>query len=200
MKHTRRILAATLAYVTLVALWPRRDFTGLGVLAAVLVGAGFGLGVSWRHVAKGVARVEIFVLGVAGLAVFQRGGAWIAASLLLKAHLCVAAMMVMAQCVPRANFLDALRGWGMPDSLLMPLALMERYHGVLGREWQRLLGARRSRTFVGRGWRGFPLAECLGALLARSLARAERIAGAMRARGWGDNHFDSTRLDNKGKT
>ena len=73
----------------------------------------------------------------------------------------------------------------MPEVLLLPLALMERYRGVLGREWQRLWGARRARTFVSRGGRWRAPAECLGALLARSLARAERIAGAMMARGWG---------------
>ena len=174
----------TLAYVLAVALWPRGEWAGLGVMAALLAGAGTGLGARWRGVARGMARVEVFMLCVAGMAVFQRGGPWIALNLLAKAHLCVAAMVVLRQFVSNAEFLDVLGAWGMPRMIVLPMALMERYRGVLGREWRRLRGARQSRTFVDRGWRGFPLADGLGALLARSLARAERIAGAMQARGW----------------
>ena len=178
-------VSLTSFYVLLVALWPRGEWLGLGMLAAVLAGAGCGLGVRWGRLFRQMARMEIFVLGVAALAVFQPGGVWLALNMLVKAHVCVGAMLMLGQFVPFGAFLGVLKGWGMPEVLLLPLALMERYRGVLGREWVRLWGARRSRTFVSRGWRGTPLAECLGALLARSLARAERIAGAMMARGWG---------------
>ncbi len=184
MRRVKWGVGLTLGYVVVVALWPKGEWVGLAVLSGVLAGIGTGLGVGWGRVAREMGKAEVFVLGVAALAVFQRGGVWIALMLLAKAHICVAAMAVMGQFVSFGMFLEVLKGWGLPEVMVLPLALMERYRGVLGREWQRLWGARRSRTFVARGWRGFPLAECLGALLARSLQRAERIAAALVARGW----------------
>ena len=183
-KANTAAIVVTLCFVLAAALWPRGEWVGLGVMAGMLLGAGCGLQVGWGSVLKKMARVEIFMLGVAGLAVFQPGGVWLALNLLAKAHICVAAMLVMGRFVSFGEFLDVLKSWRLPAPLVMSIAMMERYRGVLGREWQRLRGARQSRTFENRGWRGFPLADCLGALLARSLARAERIGGAMMARGW----------------
>ena len=179
-----KIILTSLAFVVTVALWPRGEWLGLAFLTCVLAGAGCGMNTHWGRVARAVLRVEIFMLGIAGFAVFQKGGVWLALNLLAKANLCVAAMSVMGQRVAFMKFLDTLRGWGAPDAMLLPMALLERYRGVLGREWQRLRGARQSRTFAERGWRGRAVVDCLGALLARSLSRAERIAGAMQARGW----------------
>ena len=184
-RKTQYAVALTLAYVLFAALWPRGEWVGLCVLAALLAGAGCGLGARWREVAREMGRVEVFALGVAAMALFQKGGMWIALEILAKAHMCVAAMAVMGRFVSFAAFLGVLKAWGFPETMLLPLALMERYRGVLAREWRRLWGARQSRTFAPRGWRGLPLADTLGALLARSLARAERIAAAMFARGWG---------------
>ena len=186
MRNSRANFAVgfTLAFVIIAGVWPRGEWFGLAIFAALLAGAGCGLGVRWKKLARDVARMEIFVLGVALLSVFQPRGLWVALELLLKAHICVCAMAMLGQFVSFAHFLNVLRGWGLPEIFLMPIALMERYRSVLGKEWQRLSGARKSRTFVSRRWNWGLLADGLGALLARSLARAERIAGAMRARGW----------------
>ena len=179
------LILITLIYVITAALWPRGGWLGLALLAVLLAGVVAGLGLGWRRLAKEMAKVEVFVLGIAVLAVLQPGGLWIAAELLVKAHLCATAMVVLGCLVPFDLFMDVLRRRGVPDGVLMPLALMDRYRGVLTREWRRLWGARQSRTFATRGWRGKMPVDCLGALLARCLARAERIAGAMMSRGWG---------------
>ena len=105
-------VALTLSFVILVALWPRGEWLGLGMLAAVLVGAGCGLGARWGRLLRQMARMEIFVLGVAALAVFQPGGVWLALNMLVKAHVCVGAMLLLGQFVSFGAFLGVLKGWG----------------------------------------------------------------------------------------
>ena len=78
-----------------------------------------------------------------------------------------------------------LKAARVPALLVTTLSLMYRYMFVLLDEGQRMRRARLSRTFTGRrarSWRA--RASVLGQLFIRSSERAERIYGAMCARGW----------------
>jgi cobalt/nickel transport system permease protein len=81
--------------------------------------------------------------------------------------------------------LAGLRGLSVPVMLVSTLQFMERYRHVLMEELHRMATARRARTFGRRGGLGWGLLTGLiGMLFLRTLERAERVHGAMLARGW----------------
>jgi cobalt/nickel transport system permease protein len=132
-----------------------------------------------------LALLEPLAAGVAILSAFQPGGGRIALAILVRSTLCLATMVLLTSTTPFAELLRALRALGVPDLLVTVLALMYRYLYVLVDEAERMLRARRSRTFTGRrthAWES--LATLVGQLFVRSTERAERIYAAMCARGW----------------
>ncbi len=69
--------------------------------------------------------------------------------------------------------------------LVATLQFMERYRHVLIDELDRMATARRARTFDRRGALAWSLLTGLiGMLFLRTFERAERVHGAMVARGW----------------
>ena len=80
----------------------------------------------------------------------------------------------------------ALARLGVPDKLVHLLMLTVRYIDVLERELARSRRALRARAFISRAdrhtWR--TLGWLIGMLLVRSAERAERVAAAMRCRGF----------------
>jgi cobalt/nickel transport system permease protein len=74
---------------------------------------------------------------------------------------------------------------GVPPLLVATLQFMDRYRHVLLDELDRMATARRARTFRRR--RALPwalLGGLIGMLFLRTFERAERVHGAMLARGW----------------
>jgi cobalt/nickel transport system permease protein len=113
-------------------------------------------------------------------------GVWVvAASILIKNSLALLIMLVLAATTPFQKLLVALRKLGVPPVLVATLQFMDRYRHVLMDELERMSIARRARTFD----RGSSLAWSLltgmvGMLFLRTFERAERVHGAMVARGW----------------
>ena len=94
-------------------------------------------------------------------------------------------MVLLANTTPFAELLRVLKAARVPALLVTTLSLMYRYLFVLLDESQRMRRARLSRTFTGRQARSWRTrASVLGQLFIRSGERAERIYGAMCARGW----------------
>lgn len=92
---------------------------------------------------------------------------------------------------PFAEILAALRAWGLPKLLVAVVGLTWRYLFVLVDEAQRLMRARAARSGRaggGRGgsvaWRARVTGGMAGNLMLRGTERAERIYGAMSARGY----------------
>jgi cobalt/nickel transport system permease protein len=88
--------------------------------------------------------------------------------------------------MPFDQLLVTLRKLRVPAILVATLAFMYRYVYVLWDELDRMRTARRARSF-GSGsllMRWKTSAQLIGMLLVRSMARAERVHGAMCARGW----------------
>jgi cobalt/nickel transport system permease protein len=115
----------------------------------------------------------------------RSGLAVVAASILIKNALALLAMLVLAGTTPFPTLLVALRRLGVPPILVATLQFMDRYRHVLLDELDRMAIARRARTFRRR--RALPwslLGGLIGMLFLRTFERAERVHGAMLARGW----------------
>jgi cobalt/nickel transport system permease protein len=109
----------------------------------------------------------------------------VAISLLAKSSLALLTILVLASVTAFPKLLAGLRQLGMPRLLVATLQLMDRYRHVLSDELERMATARRARTFdrrAGLSWG--VLAGMIAMLLLRTLERAERVHGAMVARGW----------------
>jgi cobalt/nickel transport system permease protein len=113
-------------------------------------------------------------------------GLWVViATILVKNSMALVTMLVLAGTTPFARLLAALRKLGVPAVLVATLQFMDRYRHVLVDELDHMSTARRARTFD----RGDSLAwglltGLIGLLFLRTFERAERVHGAMVARGW----------------
>jgi cobalt/nickel transport system permease protein len=178
-------LIAAMATVVALLLVPAGEWAGM-LVAAVLLLAVAGLsGIPWRFLIRRLALLELFVLGVAMMALFQPGGWRLFLFLITKCTLCLMVMVLLSNTTPFAELLRALKAARMPGLLVTTLSLMYRYMFVLADETQRMRRARLGRTFTrgqSRAW--WMRATVVGQLFIRSSERAERIYGAMRARGW----------------
>lgn len=135
---------------------------------------------------KRVLLLEPFVLGVAALSLWQPHGGAMFWHAVARSTLCLGTLILLAATTPFSEIVRVLRAWRVPALLLTTLTLMDRYLFVLVEETGRMSRARASRTFVPRSrWAVWSeLAEMLGQLFVRSVARAERIYAGMCARGW----------------
>jgi cobalt/nickel transport system permease protein len=109
----------------------------------------------------------------------------VAATILIKNSMALFAILVLASVTPFPRLLGAMRRLGIPPVLVATLQFMDRYRHVLTNELARMATARRARTFDRR--RALPwtmLSAVVGILFLKSFERAERVHGAMIARGW----------------
>ena len=166
------------------ALWPVH-----GVLAVlVFVGHTFAripLSYLGRRLAFFLPMVLILSISVPLAAGFERG--WeIMWGILFRSTVAFLAVVWLVNVMPFDQLLVTLRRLHAPAVLVSMLAFMYRYSFVVWNELEKMQTARKARTFGRRrAWSGWKtLAQLLGMLLVRSLNRAERVYGAMRARGW----------------
>jgi cobalt/nickel transport system permease protein len=115
----------------------------------------------------------------------QAGLGVVVASILIKNGLALLTMLVLAGTTPFPKLLAAFRRLGVPPILVATLQFMDRYRHVLVHELDRMATARRARTFQrGRALPWTILGGLIGMLFLRTFERAERVHGAMLARGW----------------
>ncbi len=108
-----------------------------------------------------------------------------AASVALKAYACIALMSLLTATSKVHHLLWAMRSLGAPAALNLIASLMFRYMFLLRAEYQRMARARESRTCRPvRSGRYALYARQFALLFIRSWERAERIHGAMAARGF----------------
>ena len=167
-----------------VTYWP-----AYGVLAC-LVFAGHSIaGIPLGYI---VRRVLLFLPFIGAMAIslplsqgFDRG--WdLMLTILFRGLLAFLVSLWLVNVMPFEQLLVTLRRLKVPAVIVAILAFMYRYVFVVWDELDSLRLAWRTRSF-GRSslwFRWKTLAGLLGMLLIRSLNRAERIHGAMQARGW----------------
>ena len=178
-------LAATLAGIVVIVLLPRDAWAAHAVAAGMVLAIALACRVAPRYLLVRLLLLEPFAIGVALLALFSPGGWLLFASMLAKSSLCLALMVLLTVTTRFSDMLQVCWRLHVPPLLVTTLALMHRYLFVLADEMQRMLRARRSRSFTAdraATWRGS--AQVAGQLFIRSSERAERIYTAMCARGW----------------
>lgn len=112
-------------------------------------------------------------------------GGWLSlTSILLRAILTIAAALILIAVLGMHRLCAALDRLGVPRVLTTQLLLMHRYLVVLAGELGRMNLARELRSPALKTMPLSVYASLLGHLLLRTLARAERIYQAMRARGF----------------
>lgn len=117
------------------------------------------------------------------------------AAILFRSTLAFMAVLWLINVMPFEQLLVTLRSCRVPAVLIAMLAFMYRYSFVVWDEMGKMQTARKARTFRG----GFALhwksaIQLIGLLLIRAMGRAERVHGAMCARGW-DGRVRSLRGD-----
>ena len=158
--------------------------------AVLLVGVGHGLAkIPWNY---SIRRLAVFggllstlALSVPGAQAFQAG--WdIAATILVRGLLAFYTALWLVNVMPFDQLLATLKRLNVSAVLVAVLSFMYRYSFVLWDELDKMLTARRARTFrkpsVRQAWRSS--AYLIGMLVIRAMGRAERVHGAMCARGW----------------
>ena len=115
----------------------------------------------------------------------ELGIAFVLLTILAKNSLAFLAMLVLVNVTPFRKLLVAMRRLGMPVVLVSTLQFMYRYLHVLADELDRMIKARRSRTFRRSGRLDWGLlTNLIGVLFIRAFERGERVHGAMISRGW----------------
>ena len=182
-------IALTLAVVLAAALvspllWPVH-----GVLAVVVfIGhtlARIPLSYLARRLAFFLPMVLVLSISVPLASGFERG--WeIMWGILFRSSVAFLAVVWLVNVMPFDQLLVTLRRLRVPAVLVSMLAFMYRYSFVVWNELEKMQTARESRTFgrAGLRWKWKVASQLVGMLLIRSLNRAERVHGAMRARGW----------------
>jgi cobalt/nickel transport system permease protein len=178
-------LVLLLAFVLVVALSPPGNWRLYGAATVALAAVTAALRVPARAFLVRLLWLEPFALGIALMALAQDRGAVLFGSLVWRANLCLAAVLLLGLTTPFDGVLSALRSFRVPSLLVTTLALLQRYLFVLADEMHRMRRARKSRTFGGGRpvqWR--TLSSVVARLFVRSAERAERVHAAMCARGW----------------
>lgn len=185
------LLLIAAAVATPIRYWPVHASIALAVATAYAIAR-----IPWRYAAARLLVFLPFVLLLSLSAPFSRAltpgegirsaeGWYVMAAVLVYAMLSFAIMMLLVNTTPFNQLLVALGRLRVPKIFVATLAFMYRYVFVLLDELARMRRARAARRFADRRWSDWKVsAQMIGVLLVRSFERAERVYGAMRARGW----------------
>ncbi len=184
-------LVATLAYVVGVVATPIGAWRALAAEGLLLA---FVVGLSGAPVRELLRRWLGFLVLVGFLALMvaqahplraELGIATVVLAIVAKNSLAFLGMLSLVNVTPFRKLLVAMRRLGMPPALVATLQFMYRYLHVLTEELDRMVKARRSRTFRRSGRLDWGLLTGLiGILFLRAFERGERVHAAMLARGW----------------
>lgn len=157
-------------------------FTGVGILVFVTV---IVAQLPFGFLGRRLVTLSPLVVGVALVNAWQPAGHGDWRILALRSSLGLLTVTVVTHTTSFTDMVHVLRVARVPSLLVTTITLMHRYLHVLGDESNRMRRARASRTFARRR----PLewhtrASVVGQLFVRASERAERVYGAMRARGW----------------
>lgn len=178
-------MAATIALIFLILLFPLRwEWFHAGVWIGLIV-----VGVLSRIPLVGLIKrlkwlwLAIVVLSLGRL--WQPNGLYEFSSSVLKSSECLLTMSLLANTTRFVDILQVLTAIQTPKALVTTLSLMYRYLFVLTDEKNRMLRARKARSFQSGRWSAWKIqANIISHLFVRCVDRASRIHAAMCSRGW----------------
>ncbi|AGA25252.1 energy-coupling factor transporter transmembrane component T family protein [Singulisphaera acidiphila] len=184
-------LVVTLAYIIAVVATPIGWWRLLAAEGLVLA---FVIGLSGAPPRELLTRWLGFIVLVGFLALMvarahpsrkEFGIAAVMLTIVAKNSMAFLATLSLVNVTPFRKLLGGMRRLGMPAALVATLQFMYRYLHVLTEELDRMVKARRSRTFRRSGRLDWVLLTGLiGILFLRAFERGERVHAAMLARGW----------------
>lgn len=172
------------ALVTPLEHWPLLGLESLVAFSGLSL-AGVPLAYLRRRLALFIPMMVLLTISLPAAQGF-RGGWELQGTIVARSTIALLALLWLVNVLPFDELLVALRRWKFPPVLLATLSFTYRFLFVMWDEMERMQRARKVRSF-GRGGLGFRWAtrsRMLGMLLIRGLTRAERVYGAMCARGW----------------
>ncbi len=181
------IMAITVVVVGVsipVELWPIQGvLVGIVFMAHSL--ARIPLSYLLRRLALFLPMLFVISLALPASQGFQSG--WpIMMRILFRSTVAFLTVLWLINVMPFDQLLVTMSRLFVPKVFIAMLAFMYRYAFVLWDELEKMQVARRARTFSGGSllfrWKTF--AQMIGMLLIRAMTRAERVHGAMCARGW----------------
>lgn len=176
-------LPILLLFSIIVMASPMMPFSVAGLLGIALLIVAIMSRIPLRYLAQRLLRLELFVIGIAGLMLLRPDGGMVFLRLAARSTLCLVAVLLFSTTTQFTDILTLLRRWRLPPLLITLLALTFRYLFVLTDELGKMDRARLSRTFSRRvAWRS--RATVIAQLFVRTTERAERVYAAMCARGW----------------
>lgn len=197
----RAKLIATLALVAAIVLAPPLSLPAFVAVVALLLAVAALARLPLRHVLARSALVLPFAgtiallaplgasggsLNWAGVTGAYANGGWIVAyGVLSKAWLSVLAMVLLSATTPVPKLFHGLEKLHVPDVILMTLAFMYRYVGVMREQIASSRRALDSRApSLGRRARLRLYGQLAGNMVLRGYERGERVYAAMRSRGY----------------
>ena len=154
--------------------------------AAVVLPFAFIIGIFLPFTTEGRALWQLLLCGHA--AVVTDAGLRLYATVILKAYLSLAYVVLLLATTPFQSLLKGLAWFRVPVFFLSLLSFAYRYIFVLVEEIERLQRAWASRYFGRRRLAQFrTLGPAVAALFVRSYERAERVWAAMLSRGYDPN-------------
>ncbi len=151
----------------------------LAIIAAIMAR------LSFRQILVRLLILEPMVAGVATLALMQPNGTEKFIWLICRSTSSLLVMIVMASTTSPVGIIHFLKQCHVPALLVTTLLLMCSYMAIIAEESQRMMRARKCRTYTTqRLWQWRTLAMLIGQLFIRASERAERVYGAMASRGW----------------
>ncbi|MCC7423111.1 MAG: cobalt ECF transporter T component CbiQ [Planctomycetaceae bacterium] len=168
---------------------PAENWPAHGMLAALVFAGHTFAGIPLRYLLRRLALFLPLLLTFALSLPLSQGGdrGWeLGTAIALRGSLAFLSMLWLIHVLPFPQLLATLRRYHCPSVLLAMMAFMYRFSFLLFHEVERMTAARRARSFGRTGfWFRWKVgAQVIGMLLIRSMRRAERVHGAMLARGW----------------
>lgn len=182
-------LFAAVAWILIVSCVPMTLGPLVGIIACVVFFAHSLARIPLSYVASRLLLFwpPLFLMAISlPLSQMGRTGWLMSIAIFVRGTLSFCVALWLVNVMPFDQLLTTLRRLRVPDVLLAILTLMYRFLFVLWDELDRMRTARKARTIRKLGLRmEWKLAaQMLGRLLIRSLDRADRVHGAMLARGW----------------
>jgi cobalt/nickel transport system permease protein len=183
-------LTALLAYLVILMLLARLEFSYLVVRFAISLPFGFGIAVLQPFLRQPfISNFTVLYILPLGIEV-TREGMLFGAILLAKFLVCISAVILLSSTTSMSELVSSARRLGLPKELALLFTMMVRYLFVFWNMLGRIRTAQKTRCFdiwnrkVSRKWTLEQIGYTISSLFVRSYEQGERTYQSMLCRGY----------------